>query len=89
MKTFFKAVGWILLGLVGLFIWFEFPAVQPIVQYGAIAGLIYWYVTNVLKETIVVPLASRIHDLEVRLERLESKVTVLLEDAYNRRRAGY
>lgn len=85
MKRFFKIVGWIALGLAALFVWFAFPEIQPAVGYGVLAAAGYWYVTNVLKQTIVAPVSAEMVELKYKVDQLDKKVSALLEDAYQRR----
>jgi hypothetical protein len=91
MKAALKIVGWIALGLAGIFIWFAFPEVQPIVGAGLLAVFVYHVISTIVRETVRGELAdlrreSKLHT--ARLEDIDRKVSATLRDALERRRSG-
>jgi hypothetical protein len=87
MRTIFKWAAWVLAGLVAIFIWFAYPAVQPIVMWGAGAAFVYHFFSTIIEETIKKVMWSELMELRrqsnanvERLERIDRKVSSLLRN---------
>jgi len=92
VKTFFKIAGWLVAALVGLFVWHAFPDIQPIVTWGLGAAFIYHVVSTI--ETVKEVLNAELFEIrrrsiaaEDRLEPIDRKVSAILRDALEQRRA--
>ena len=94
MKRFFKIVGWIVAALVGLFIWHAFPDVQPLVTWGLGAAFAYHIISTIVEETVKRVMSDELLELRRqsnaaadRLETIDQKVSAILKDALEQRRA--
>jgi hypothetical protein len=96
MKSFLKITGWLVVGLVGLVLYLTFPEVQKYVA-GALGGAVVYRGLKTLLEDVLTRLV-KVHLLELgqqnnatadRLDTIERKVSAILQDAYERRRAGF
>lgn len=92
MKTFLKIIGWITAALAGLFVWHAFPDIQPAVTWAVLAVIVYHVVSNIVRETIrseLTELNRQIRAHTTQLEDIERKVSAVLRDVLERRRAGH
>jgi hypothetical protein len=94
MKTFLKIAAWIIAALAGLFIWHAFPDLQPVVTWALGAAFIYHLVSTLVKDTVKEVLNEELFELrrrsiatEEHLEGIDRKVSALLRDALEQRRA--
>lgn len=87
MKTVLKIAIWFAAAFVGLFFWNVTPDFRPLLTW-AIAAAIAGYLISVIVEMTVrrVTSAQQI-ELHNRLDLLDRKVTALLRDALEQRRA--
>lgn len=94
MKTFLKVIGWIAAALIGFVIWHVFPVVQPLVTWGLGAAFAYHVISTIIEETTKRVLWNELLELRQqsnanieRLETIDRKVSLLLRDALEQRRA--
>jgi Flp pilus assembly protein TadB len=87
MKTVLKISIWFAAVFAGLFLWNVTPDFRPLLTW-IIAAAIAGYLISVIVEMTVKRVTSAQHiELHNRLELLDRKVTALLRDALEQRRA--
>ena len=93
MKTFLKAVGWIMAAVLGLFVWNVTPDFRPIVTWVLAAAFICYVLSAIVEVTVKRLIGDELLELRRqssatanRLDVLDRKVTAILRDALEQRR---
>jgi hypothetical protein len=87
MKTYWKIVIWFAAAFVGLFFWNVRPDFRPLLTWLISAAIAGYLISIIVEMTVKRVVSSEQQDLRNRLELLDRKVTVLLRNALEQRRA--
>jgi predicted PurR-regulated permease PerM len=86
MKAFFKVVVWIAVIVAGLVGWNVAPDFRPLVSSILAAAFVCYVLSIIVAVTVRRVISDEQLELRSRLEVLDRKVTVILQDAFERRR---
>jgi hypothetical protein len=87
MKAFLKIVIWFAAAFIGLFFWNVTPDFRPLLTWLMLAAIAGYIVSIFVGLTIRRVTSAQQLELHNRLELLDRKVTALLKDALEQRRA--
>jgi hypothetical protein len=87
MKTVFKIAIWFAAAFVGLFLWNVTPDFRPLLTWIIAAAIAGYLISLIVEMTVRRVVAREQQEVRSRLELLDRKVTALLRDALEQRRA--
>ena len=87
MKTYLKIVIWFAAAFIGLFFWNVTPDFRPLLTWLISAAIAGYLISIIVGMTVRRVTSAELLALHERLELLDRKVTALLKDALEQRRA--
>lgn len=94
VRTFFKVVIWFMAAIAGLFVWNVTPDFRPIIGWVLAAAFICYVLATIVEATIKRLIADELLELlrqsnatANRIDLLDRKVSAILRDALEQRRA--
>ncbi len=94
VRTFFKVVIWFMAAIVGLFVWNVTPDFRPVIGWVLAAAFVCYVLSAIVEATVKRLIADELLELRrqsnataSRIDVLDRKVTAILRDALEHRRA--
>ena len=87
MNSFLKIMIWFVAACVGLFFWNVTPDFRPLLTWIIAAAIAGYLISIIVEMTVRRVTSAQQLELQNRLELLDRKVTALLRDALEQRRA--
>lgn len=94
MNIFFRVLGWIVAAILGLLVWNIFQEARPVITYFIAAAFVCYVFSTLVKVTVQRLIGNELMELRLqsnavadRLELVDRKITAILRDALEQRRA--